>query len=154
MIPYIVVDASIAGAWLFSEQFTSEAKPVLEALVAQRVIGLAPDRFEEELLRICQKKTLPPPEGAGLSPDQCFDRFQDLMTSPIPFYLLPSQELHEQAWEMATTIPKLTTHDALYLALAKRWSAELWTADSDLAGQDVRTVYGKIYDIRSEPFSH
>jgi len=75
MTPYIVADASVAGAWLFAEPFSAQAQPVLQALVAGRVIGLAPDRFEEELLRVCQKKLLPPPNGAGLLPEDSFARF-------------------------------------------------------------------------------
>ena len=59
--PYIVVDASVAGAWLFPELFSANAQPVLVAIEAHRVIALAPDRFAEEVLRVCQKKALPPP---------------------------------------------------------------------------------------------
>ncbi len=67
MATYIVVDASVAGAWSFTEPFTAAAQAVLASIEAHRVVSLAPDRFTEELLRLCQKKTLPPPIGASVT---------------------------------------------------------------------------------------
>src|SRR5690242_17336988 len=128
--PYGVVDASVAGAWLFPELFSANAQPVLVAVEAHRVIALAPDRFAEELLRVCQKKTSPPPAGVGVTAADDWDRFLDVVTSPIE--LLGSSELHERAWQLAFAA-RLTTHDALYVALAGRWGAELWTLDDLLA---------------------
>lgn len=153
MTPYIVVDASVAGAWLFAEPYSARAQPVLGAVTRRRVIGLAPDRFEEELLRLCQKKLRPPPVDIGLAPDDSLARFLDLMTSPIPLFLLPSQELHMRAWEMAVATPGLTTHDALYLVLAERWGAELWTLDADLCGPGA-AKYAIVRDLRTTPFPY
>ena len=151
--PYIVVDASVAGAWLFAEVLSARAQPVLTAIRQRRVIALVPDRFEEELLRICQKKLSPPPHGSGITPADGFERFLDLMTSPMPMYRLPSQELHERAWQMAVSLPGLTTHDALYLALAERWGGELWTADHVL-GAPAAAVYPNVHDLFAEPFPY
>lgn len=154
MTPYIVVDASVAGAWLFAEVHSARAQAVLDAISNRRVVALAPDRFEEELLRICQKKLRPPPVDIGLAPVDSFGRFLDLMTAPIPMYLLPSQELHERAWQMAVRTQGLTTHDALYLALAERWGAELWTTDYDLSGPRAAAAYRDVHDLRTAPFPH
>jgi len=153
MTPYIVVDASVACAWLFAERYSAEVQPVLDAIILRRVIALAPDRFEEELLRVCQKKLLPPPVGAGLAASDSFDRFLDLMTAPIPMYLLPSQELHERAWQMAIAMPGLTTHDALYLTLAERWDAELWTTD-EVLGSSKAAFFAKVRDLRTHKFPY
>jgi predicted nucleic acid-binding protein len=151
MPAYVVVDASVAGAWSFNEPFTAHALPVFHALEAHRIIALAPDRFVEELLRVCQKKTLPPPDGGGLAPAACWERFLEVVTSPI--YLFPSDEIHERAWHMAHSVPGLTTHDALYLALAERWDAELWTLDVKLA-QHGPTLYPSVRDLRTTPFPY
>lgn len=153
MTPYIVVDASVAAAWLFAEAYSAQAQPVLDAIAGRRVIGLAPDRFEEELLRVCQKKLRPAPDGAGLHAVDSFGRFLELVTAPIPMYLLPSQELHERAWQMSVATPGLTTHDALYLALAERWGAELWTTDEKLGSRGV-AVYPRVRDLRLVPFPY
>jgi predicted nucleic acid-binding protein len=150
MPAYIVVDASVAGAWLFAEPFSTNAQPVLSAIEAHRVFVLAPDRFAEEMLRICQKKTLPPPAGAGVAPTDAWARFLAVVTSPIVF--LPSDELHERAWELSR-LAGLTTHDALYLALAERWGSELWTLDDVLAGP-VAASFAQVRDLRYQAFPH
>jgi len=76
------------------------------------------------------------------------------MTSPIPLYLFPSQELHERAWQMAVTTAGLTTHDALYLALAERWGAELWTLDGGLSAPAVLATYPNVRDLRTMLFPY
>jgi predicted nucleic acid-binding protein len=153
MAPYIVVDASVAGAWTYNEPFSSQAIPVLSAIIARRVTALAPDRFEEEFLSICRKKVRLPPEGLGLPAPECCDRFESALTTPMPFYLISSRELHERAWQMSLLLPGLTVHDALYLALAERWGAELWTLDRVLGGPAV-AVYRDIHDLRTELFPY
>jgi len=150
MAAFIVVDASVAGAWLFAEPYSGNAQSVLAALDARRIVALAPDRFAEEMLRVCQKKTLPPPDGAGVTPADAWDRFLDLVTSPIE--LLNSEELHERAWQMAIAA-RLTTHDALYLALAERWGAELWTLDDLLAARG-SAVYPAVKDLSTMVFPY
>lgn len=150
MPAYVVVDASVAGAWLFPEVYSANAQPVLAAVEARRVIALAPDRFGEELLRVCQKKSLAPPDGAGVAPADAWERFLDVVTSPIEFF--PTPELHERAWQLAIAA-RLTTHDALYLALAERWGAELWTLD-DLLALRGAVVYPAVYDLRAFAFPH
>jgi len=150
MAAFIVVDASIAGAWLFAEPYSVNAQLILAAIDARRVIALAPDRFAEELLRVCQKKTLPLPVGAAITSSDAWLRFLDVVTSPIE--LLNSDELHERAWQMAFGA-RLTTHDALYLALAERWGAELWTLDDLLAVRGT-SVYPAVYDLRTTAFPY
>jgi len=153
MPPDIVVDASVAGAWSFNEPFTTQAILVLAAIVGRRVVALAPDRFEEEFLSICRKKVRPPPNGSGLPAEDCWGRFEDILTAPIPFYLVSSQELHEPAWQMSFAVAGLTVHDALYLALAERRGAELWTLDAVLGGA-AAAIYSNVHDLRTERFSH
>ena len=153
MIQYIVVDASVAGAWSYNEPFSARAVPVLAAIVARRVIALAPDRFEEELLSICRRKVRPPPDGLGLPAHDCWARFEDTLTAPMPFYLVSARELHERAWEMSLAVARLTVHDALYLALAERWDAELWTLD-DVLGGATAGAYAAVRDLRWHAFPH
>jgi predicted nucleic acid-binding protein len=150
MAAYVVVDASVAGAWSFTEPFTIAAQAVLAGIEARRVIALAADRFTEELLRICQKKTLPPPTGASVPTSDAWDSFLDVVTSPIIF--LPSDELHERAWQLGLAAG-LTTHDALYLALAEQWGAELWTLDALLGGPGAAR-FAAVRDLSSVPFPH
>ena len=150
MAAFIVVDASVAGAWLFAEPYSANAQMVLAALDAGRIVALAPDRFAEELLRVCQKKTLPPPDGAGVPPRDAWERWLRVVTSPL--HLLSSDELYERAWQLAFAA-RVSTHDALYLALAERWGGELWTLDDALAVRAV-AAYPAVYDLRTTPFPH
>jgi predicted nucleic acid-binding protein len=147
---YVVIDASVAGAWSFAEPYSSQAQTVLEAIEAHRVHAIAPDRFVEELLRVCQKKTLPPPVGASIHPDDAWTRFLEIVTSPI--YFIPSDELHERAWQLAFAA-SITTHDALYLAVAEQWSAELWTLDVRLAAPPANT-FAAVRDLRLLTFPY
>jgi predicted nucleic acid-binding protein len=149
-IPYIIVDASVAGAWSFTEPFSLQAQQVVASIEAHRVVALAPDRFAEELLRICQKKTAPPPDGAGIEFTDAWNRFLNTITSPI--VLWPADELHEDGWRLAGDTG-LTTHDTLYLALAVRWGAELWTLDDLLAERGSRVHHG-VKHLRDEAFPY
>jgi predicted nucleic acid-binding protein len=150
MPPYIVVDACVAGAWSFAEPYSHEAQKVLDAIENHHVITLAPDRFSVEVLRLCQKKTLPAPVGAAIAPDDAFERFLEVVTSPIVFW--PSDELLEDAWLLAQAT-NLTTHDALYLALARNRGAELWTLDAKLAGV-LASIVPNIHDLRTHVFPY
>jgi len=154
MVPYIVVDASVAGAWSYNEPYSAPAARVLAAIVARRVIALTPDRFGEEFLSICRKKVRPPHEGGlSLPPADCWGRFEDVLTTPMPLYLVPTPELHERAWQLSLSMTRLTIHDAIYLALAERWGAELWTLDDVLGGPAART-YAAVRDLRRHDFPH
>jgi predicted nucleic acid-binding protein len=144
------VDASAAGAWSFTEPFSNQAQAVLTAISHRRVIALAPARFVEAILRLCQKKTLPPPVGASIAPDDAWERFLDVVTSPIEF--IPSDVLLERAWELAVATD-LTTHDALYLATAEQWAAELWTLDDRLAAPSM-LAYAAVRNLRLTAFPY
>jgi predicted nucleic acid-binding protein len=100
------------------------------------------------VLRICQKKTQA--SAGAVTPADAWDRFLDVVSSPIVFF--PSDEFHERAWDLATSLG-LTTHDALYLAAAELWDAELWTLD-DRLGLPHPIRQGSTHDLRTEAFRH
>lgn len=147
MLPYVVVDASVAGAWSFTETYSPQAQLVLAAIDGRRVHALAPDRFQEEVLRICQKKIL----SAPIRATDAWDRFLNIVT--LPFLFVPSDDLHEHAWTLTLSHPGLTTHDALYLALCEQWGAELWTLDDKLAACSAVSP-AHIYDLRYTSFPY
>lgn len=153
MVHYIVVDASVAGAWSYDEPFTTHAVPVVAAMIRRRVVALAPDRFEEEFLSICPKKVRPPPDGLGLPQADCWSRFEDILTAPMPVYLFPSRELHERAWQMSLAVVGLPIHDALHLALAERWGAELGTLDDVLWGP-AAAAFADVRHLRDHSFPY
>ncbi len=150
MPPYVVVDASVAGAWSFAETYSVQAQGILDAVCGHRVTALAPGRFVEEVIRLCQKKTQPAPVGAAIAPDDAWNRFLDVVTSPI--VLIPSDEVLEHTWQIAMATG-LTTHDALYLATAALWGAELWTLDAALAHPSLQSI-AIVRDLRTEAFPY
>ncbi len=121
---------------------------VLDAIENYRIYPIVPDRFQIEVLRICQKKTTGSQPGA-VSSQEAWRRFLD--TAALPILEVPSAEFYEQAWQLAQT-ERLTVHDALYLALALDWNAELWTLDAGLAS--VFAQYANVYDLRNVLFPY
>jgi len=142
--PYVVIDACVFGAWTFNEPYSLAAIKVLDAIEDYRIYPVVPDRFTNEVLRICQKKYTS--VNATVSAVSCWQQFQDTLSLSI--LLVPSDTLHQQAWNLSLTTG-LTAHDALYLAVTQEWDAELWTLDDRLANVP-RTVYKYIYDLRTD----
>ena len=127
---------------------------MLRAILGRRILALAADRFEEEFLSTCRKKVRLPNEGGlSLPSAYCWEKFEDTFTTPMPLYLLPSRDLHERAWQLSTAVTGLTVHDALYLALAERWDAELWTLD-DVLGGPAAAAYARVRDLRRIAFAY
>ena len=147
---YIVIDACVAGAWMFQEEFTTQALTILNAVEHHQVYPIVPDRFSIEVLRICQKKT-----GADntrpVSPKNAWQRFQLVTALPILSVAMDGA-LYARAWKIAQEA-RLTVHDALYVALAQEWSAPLWTLDIGLASTPA-TVYSEIFDLRTVMFPY
>ncbi len=98
-------------------------------------------------MRTCQKKTV----SRLFSQADTLYMFLDVVTSPI--VLLPSYVVHERTWELAFEL-KLTIHDALYVAMAERWDAELWTLDREMGAPLVTSRYPNVHDLRTEPFPY
>lgn len=147
MLPYIVVDASVTGAWLFPEPDSLRTRSIQDAIYNRRVNALSPDRFAEEVMRICQKKT----DGAIYSDADTWDMFLDVITSPI--VLLPSYEVHERTWELAFEL-KLTIHDALYVAIAEQWDVELWTLDNGMGSALVTSKHPNVHHLHTDSFPY
>lgn len=55
-------------------------------------------------------------------------------------HLVHAEELHEEAWELASRFNLPVTYDGYYLAVAQRMGAELWTADRGLVAVVQREV--------------
>lgn len=147
---YIVIDACIAGAWMFQEEFTPQALTILNAIEHHRIYPIVPDRFSIEVLRICQKKT-----GAGhirpVSSEDAWERFQ--LVAALPILSVPMDaSFYARAWKIAHDA-RLTVHDALYVALAQEWNAPLWTLDIGLASTPA-SVYSDVFDLRAMMFPY
>ncbi len=118
----LVVDASVALAWLFDDEKEPRADRVLETIVGEG--ALVPQLWHLET-----RNTLLVAERNGrLSPQGVNDRIDALTGLPI---LTDESPNIQSAFDLART-HRLSFYDAVYLELAKRESAELATLDSAL----------------------
>jgi predicted nucleic acid-binding protein len=119
----VVVDASLAVQWAVQEPFTAEAL-ALRAGWRQRVEQvLAPPLFLSEvnspLLKL-RRAGLLTIQGAAAA-------FTAVLTGVT---IIPDDlPLTRRAFAIADGLNLRSAHDSLYVALAEREGAELWTAD-------------------------
>ena len=119
----IVVDASVATAWLLEDEDEPDAIAPLRGLQKQEAI--VPQLWHIEI-----RNALLVAERRGrIVPDQVTERLAFLNTLPIQTDQEPDFDV---AMELARDYG-LTFYDAIYLELAKRLNAPLATLDAALA---------------------
>lgn len=120
-----VLDCSIAAAWLFPDEATSETDSLLNILQTKKAV--VPNLWHLEIsnvLRQAEKK-------GRLSSDQIRMRLKTLNQLPIITDLKTSQRAFQEIYDIASTFA-LTTYDAAYLELALRLKLPLATLDRAL----------------------
>ena len=118
----LVVDASVAAAWLFDDEAEPRGDRVLERLEDEG--ALVPQLWHLEV-RNC---LLVAERGARLSTGEVMDRLDALRKLPI---ITDAEPDLQSAFDLARA-HGLSFYDAIYLELAKRQSAELATLDGAL----------------------
>jgi predicted nucleic acid-binding protein len=119
----IVVDVSIAAAWLFVD----EATPVTDAILEQVVVGgavvpaLVPVEAANVLVQAERRKRIAP---------ALVDRMLDILAG-LPIEVEPPPRMPQRAVDLARA-HRLTVYDALYLEAAIRRGLPLATLDRDL----------------------
>jgi predicted nucleic acid-binding protein len=126
----IVVDASVAGKWLFPHEVrASQAQALLTASTQQRDPILAPQLLPFEVANIIRQRMIR--EGLALTDaDQLMVRFLAL-----PVMLQVPAGLYQQALAIADTYGLPAAYDAHYVALAQHQGCDLWTDDQRLIRQ-------------------
>lgn len=119
----LVLDASVAVAWLLGEQDSSTAEPVLLRLESDE--ALVPQLWHLEV----RNSLLVASRRGRLSPDTPAERLDALRNLPIHTDSGPDLSL---AFVLAQK-HNLSFYDAVYLELAKRHSAPIATLDKALA---------------------
>ena len=121
----IVVDASVAAKWLFSELDSDRAAALLHETVQGRLKSLAPDILPAEIGNVLAKRVL-----RGLLREQQalaeYERFQ--RSCPA---LISNKTLAESALRLALR-RRHPIYDCLYLALALEARCDLLTADEKI----------------------
>ncbi len=115
---HFIIDASVAAKWFLKEDYTAEAKKVLE--VGENFS--APDFMQLEMDNLLCKRF----RRGDLSKKDADDARVLLKEIPITYH--PSLELRDRAYQLAL-ITRQSVSDCLYLALAIRLKGKLVTAD-------------------------
>jgi len=121
----IVVDASVAAKWLFSERDSDRAAALLREIVEGRLRSLAPEMLPAEMGNVLALRVL-----RGLIREQQalaeYERFQ--RSCPA---LISNKTLAESALRLALR-QRHPIYDCLYLALALDAGCDLITADEKM----------------------
>lgn len=124
----VVVDASVALKWVFTEQYTDVATDLLIQWTSSGVTMLAPALFAYELANVLYRKTL----HASLPLDDMKAAVQRVLAVGVLLDAPSGSALHVRAMEIAGQCRLTAAYDAHYLALAEREACECWTADERL----------------------
>ena len=120
-----MVDSSVAVKWFVVEQYSTEARRILDGYQSSTLSFLAPDLINAEFGNIAWKKHLF--QGLDAADAQAIiDSFRTLQ-----FVLTPTDALLGDAFKIAVA-HRRTVYDALYLALGVRESCQVVTADEKL----------------------
>lgn len=122
----IVVDASVAGKWILTEEYTTEARALLQQTLGAGETVAAPSLLPFEITNIMRKRVL----RDGLDPRLAHIDLRIFFTIPIALH--SSASLHQRALEIANQFNLRATYDAHYVALAEQLGCILWTDDQRL----------------------
>ena len=123
----VCVDASLAVAWLFDEEYSENADALRRQWRDQGIQMLGPALFHPEVasaIRQCVYfKQIQPQEG-----EEAFSVYQE-----IPIRIIDGPEMYRKAWQLAKEFDLPVCYDMQYLAVAELADCEFWTADKRLA---------------------
>lgn len=123
----VVVDASLAMAWVLQEVHTAAAWARLNAWDRAGIARLAPALFAAETASACRRRL-----ASGLLPG--LPAARRALTAVLSAVTIQPDDhgLAPRALEIATAIGAGRAYDCLYIALAERQGVELWTGDERL----------------------
>jgi predicted nucleic acid-binding protein len=121
----IVIDSSLAAAWLFADEVTSETEALLDALENGR--GLVPTLWHFELTNMLVQAE----RRKRLGSDDASALLGFIDSLPIETDSEAPASRRRDVWVLARR-HKLTSYDAVYLELAIRAGLPLATRDQDL----------------------
>jgi predicted nucleic acid-binding protein len=122
----VVVDASLALAWVIQERFTSAAITLLSGWDQQATGRIAPALFASECASVLLKHT----RRGTVTRAGAQRALGDLLTAVA--LEARDGELAGRALEIADLIGAGRAYDSLYIALAEHEGCELWTGDERL----------------------
>ena len=122
----LVIDASIVGAWVLTEENTAAAEAIVETM--PRDATWVPQLFPMEIGNIL----LAAERRRRISPHYASAQLAIIEKMPFRIDVETAASIWRQTFALAR-IERLTVYDATYLELALRLGADLATLDKDLA---------------------
>jgi predicted nucleic acid-binding protein len=124
----IVLDASVAGAFIFKEPDRPGAKPVCDSIARGDLAAFVPELFWAELQNICLRKR----DEKGLSQAAIEAAYTDAQRLPVVSQTLALTRYRADAWDLMRQVSGVGSYDFYYLALAIDLGIEVWTFDRRL----------------------
>ncbi len=124
-----VVDASVAVKWVVSEAFSDQANALLNRAANTRQPLLAPSLLPNEVTNAIYQRFR---RGHLTASDADAAVAEAARLLRLGVVLRASTALPRQAYAFARTHRLTTVYDALYVVLAQRLNADLWTDDRRL----------------------
>lgn len=125
----IVVDANVAEKWVIDEDFTNEARALLQDSRTQQRPLVGPPLLTTEVVIIYQRLRSRDP-ARHLTDEEAQQALQEFLA--IPTQLLAPEDLYRRGFDLARDRGLTNTYDSLYVALAQMLGVEMWTDDQNL----------------------
>jgi predicted nucleic acid-binding protein len=146
--PTLVVDACVGCKWLLPEDGSDDARRLLAAWTAGRVVAMAPDVYPVEVANVIWKKHALMDQITVTEAEAALSE----LYATLP-RLASSQPFVAHAWHLSAAM-QTPVHDTLYLALALAYApATLVTEDRRLERRAERLFPGvvrKLGDVVKE----
>lgn len=125
----IVVDANVAVKWVIDEDFTNEARTLLQDSRTQQRPLVGPPLLTTEVVSIIYQRLRSRAPERHLAAEEAQRALQEFLA--IPMQLLAPEDLYQRAFNLAWD-GLTNTYDSLYVALAQMLGVEMWTDDQNL----------------------
>ena len=132
------IDASLAGKWLFPEEYSANALALARMARASGESLIGPPHLRAEVSNIIRRRM----RREALSLDRARGRFRRFQTFPV--VTREVQGLYDAAILFSHQYHLPAAYDAVYVALAALLGDELWTDDRRL----LRGLRGKLSFVR------
>lgn len=134
----ICVDASVAVKWFFVEEYSDQARSMLQAALESNEPLVEPPLLLSEVTNVVWQKV----RRGQVSLEHAQGLLERFLSLPLLIESPPP--LYERALVLADRCDLAAAYDAHYLALAETLGATFWTADARL----VRALNGRLPFLR------
>lgn len=119
----VVLDSGVFIASVFPEDFTPQAKHLIQQLHADNTTPHAPYLLRYELTAVSRKAVY----QGRITAEEGQRALDKLLGYPVTLHF--DEGLLKRGYELAAEYNRPTAYDTQYLALAERLSCAFWTAD-------------------------